>query len=64
MFHCVLGSITSSVALLSYQCHYHAIEIEEEHDEVEAKLDERLLPQSSEQMVNRDVARNRPSCAH
>ena len=29
--------------LISYQSHDHAVEVEEEHDEVEAELDERFL---------------------
>jgi len=34
---------TDSVGFVSNQCYYHAVQIEEEHDEMEAELDERFL---------------------
>lgn len=34
---------TDSMGFVSDQCYYHAVQIEEEHDEMEAELDKRFL---------------------
>lgn len=40
MAHCILGLITQSMALVADQSDNHAVQVEEEHQEVEAQLDE------------------------
>jgi hypothetical protein len=37
------GLGTKSVALVADESHNHAVQVEEEHQEVEAQLDERFL---------------------
>jgi hypothetical protein len=39
----MLGLGTKSVALVADESHNHAVQVEEEHQEVEAQLDERFL---------------------
>lgn len=41
--HRIFGLFTQSVALITDQGNNHAVEVEEEHEEVEAKLDEGFL---------------------
>jgi len=43
VFHCVGGPPSESCRLVFYESHNHAVEVEEEHDQVEAELDERFL---------------------
>lgn len=43
MAHRMIGLLTQSVALVTDKSNNHAVEIEEEHQEVEAKLDEGFL---------------------
>lgn len=43
MMHRIFGLFTQSVALIADQGNNHAVEVEEEHEEVEAKLDEGFL---------------------
>lgn len=43
MIHRIFGLFTQSVALITDQGNNHAVEVEEEHKEVEAKLDEGFL---------------------
>jgi hypothetical protein len=43
MAHRVFGLFTESVTLIANKGNDHAVEVEEEHQEVEAKLDERFL---------------------
>lgn len=43
MMHRIFGLFTQSVALITDQGNNHAVEVEEEHEEVEAKLDEGFL---------------------
>jgi hypothetical protein len=43
MAHCIFRLFTQSVALITDESNNHAIEVEEEHKEVEAKLDEGFL---------------------
>lgn len=43
MAHCRLRLVAQSVALVADQGDNHAVEVEEEHQEVEAQLDERFL---------------------
>jgi hypothetical protein len=40
MAHRIFGFFTQSVALITDESNNHAVEVEEEHEEVEAKLDE------------------------
>lgn len=56
MAHCRLCLITQSVALVADQGDNHAVEVEEEHQEVEAQLDERFL-RSDPRSALRDSAR-------
>jgi hypothetical protein len=66
MAHRVFGLFTKSVALIADQGNDHAVEVEEEHQEVEAKLDERFLKYEFESAIARQIVNqeNRPSCAH
>jgi len=43
VLHRIVDSIAESVGLFLDQCHDHAVEIEKEHDQVKAQLDERFL---------------------
>ena len=43
MAHCRLRLVAQSVALVADQGDNHAVEVEEEHQEVETQLDERFL---------------------
>lgn len=43
MTHCIIGLIAKSVSLITDESDNHAVEVEEEHEEVEAKLDEGFL---------------------
>jgi hypothetical protein len=43
MAHRVFGLFTESVTLVADESDNHAVEVEEEHQEVEAKLDEGFL---------------------
>lgn len=40
MAHCVLSFVLESVRLILDETDDHGVEVEEEHDEVEAELDE------------------------
>jgi hypothetical protein len=66
MAHRVFGLFTKSVTLIADQGNDHAVEVEEEHQEVEAKLDERFLKYEFESVIARQIVNqeNRPSCAH
>lgn len=43
MMHRIFGLFTQSVALIADQGNNHAVEVKEEHEEVETKLDEGFL---------------------
>ena len=43
MAHCILGFVTKSMAFVADQSDNHAVQVEEEHQEVEAQLDEGFL---------------------
>ena len=43
MHHALVCSIFQSMGFVSDQSHNHAVQIEEEHEEVEAELYERFL---------------------
>jgi hypothetical protein len=73
MAHCIFGFVAKSVAFVTDQSNNHAVEVEEEHQEVEAQLDEGFLLRESwvSSMRNRvakiaKIAKyklDRPSCA-
>ena len=50
--HRIFGLFTQSVALITDQGNNHAVEVEEEHEEVEAKLDEGFLNTISSQSLH------------
>jgi hypothetical protein len=52
MMHRVFGLLTQSVALIADKGNNHAVEVEEEHKEVEAKLDEGFLNTISSQSLH------------
>lgn len=43
VLHSMCCSFSKSIRLVSDKGNYHAVQIEEEHDKVEAELDERFL---------------------
>lgn len=43
MAHSIISLIANSVSLIADQSNNHAVKVEEEHQEAEAKLDERFL---------------------
>lgn len=43
MAHSILGFIAQSVSLITDESDNHAVEVEEEHEEVESQLDKRFL---------------------
>lgn len=65
MAHCIMRLVTQSVAFVADQGDDHAVEVEEEHQEVEAQLDERFLkcPSVSISGLGARSALNEPSCA-
>ena len=56
MAHRVFGLFTKSVTLIADQGNDHAVEVEEEHQEVEAKLDERFLKYEFESVIARQTS--------
>lgn len=56
MAHCILRLVAQSVALVADQRDDHAVEVEEEHQEVEAQFDERFLG-STHESASRGSAR-------
>lgn len=38
--HAPVCLLFESMRFVPYQCHYHAVEVEEEHDQVKTELDE------------------------
>lgn len=38
--HAPMCFLFESMRFVPYQCHYHAVEVEEEHNQMEAELDE------------------------
>lgn len=64
MAHRIMGLVTQSVALVADQSDDHAVEVEEEHQEVEAQFDERFLkcPSVSVSGLSAQSAQNEPSC--
>lgn len=53
MAHRIIGLVTQSLSLIADESNDHAVEVEEEHQEVETKLDEGFLEQ--ENRVSRDI---------
>ena len=43
--HAPMCLLFESMRFVPYQCHYHAVEVEEKHDQMKAKLNERFLLQ-------------------
>lgn len=43
MAHCIIGRESKSMALVTDQSDDHAVQVEEEHQEVETELDEGFL---------------------
>ena len=41
--HAPMCLLFKSMRFVPYQCHYHAVEVEEKHNQVKAELDERFL---------------------
>lgn len=41
--HAPVCLLFESMRFVPYQCDYHAVEVEEKHNQMEAKLDERFL---------------------
>lgn len=41
--HAPMCLLFESMRFVPYQCHYHAVEVEEEHNQMEAELNERFL---------------------
>lgn len=50
--HGIFGLVAKSVRLVADEGDNHAVEVEEEHQEVEAKLDEGFLERKSSQSVS------------
>ena len=47
MAHCIFSFVAKSMAFIADQGDDHAVEVEEEHQEVEAQLDEGFLLRKS-----------------
>ena len=58
MAHRIIGLVTQSLALIADESNDHAVKVEEEHQEVETKLDEGFLEQSnrvSRGIISREI---------
>lgn len=61
MAHRIIGLVTQSLALIADESNDHAVKVEEEHQEVETKLDEGFLETIKSSQSRYYESRNRKS---